>query len=430
MIVLWVAFGLVSLTLYFAQTASLELRTASHRSGAIAADQAILGAVRYLTNLLTDLEIPGQLPDPLSYAHTAVPVGQATFWILGRPHSDDDPRRPVFEITDENARLNLNTATADMLALLPRMTPELAAAIVDWRDSDNEPSSGGAEDETYLRLDPARRAKNAPFESIEELRLVYDMNLELLFGEDTNLNGVLDPNEDDGDRSPPNDNNDGRLDAGLLEYLTVHTRVPTTRADGTARLDLAASTFQANTLGSLLQERFGDSRGNQILQNLGNTTAGFTSVLEFFIRGQLTLEEAATVETDLVVSTAPAVVNVNTAPEIVLACLPGIGTELAPTLVAHRLSVASATPTVAWVTEVLDAQQALLAGPHLTGQSHQVTLDIAAVGPHGRGYRRTRFVCDLANGVPHLIHRRDLTAYGWALGAEVHEDLRLARSSP
>jgi hypothetical protein len=35
-----------------------------------------------------------------------------------------------------------------MLSLLPRMTPELAAAIVDWRDTNEEVSDGGAEEET------------------------------------------------------------------------------------------------------------------------------------------------------------------------------------------------------------------------------------------------------------------------------------------
>ena len=34
-----------------------------------------------------------------------------------------------FKLVDEASKLNLNTATVEMLQLLPRMTPELAAAI-------------------------------------------------------------------------------------------------------------------------------------------------------------------------------------------------------------------------------------------------------------------------------------------------------------
>jgi len=62
--------------------------------------------------------------------------------------------RPSFELVDEASKLNLNTATVEMLQLLPGMTPELAAAIVDWRDSDSDVTTGGAEDEVYLRLNP------------------------------------------------------------------------------------------------------------------------------------------------------------------------------------------------------------------------------------------------------------------------------------
>ena len=39
--------------------------------------------------------------------------------------------------------------------------------------------------------------------------MVYGMNLDFLYGEDANLNGALDPNENDGMALPPNDNQDG-----------------------------------------------------------------------------------------------------------------------------------------------------------------------------------------------------------------------------
>ena len=42
-----------------------------------------------------------------------------------------------------------------MLMALPRMTPELAGAIIDWRDTNSDVSaSGGAENDTYQRLNP------------------------------------------------------------------------------------------------------------------------------------------------------------------------------------------------------------------------------------------------------------------------------------
>lgn len=97
-------------------------------------------------------------------------------------------------IIDLNGRFNLNTlATADaevalaqfqrLLAAIPNLgdanPAALAAQIADWVDPDAEPRPLGAEDETYLSLDPPRRAANAPFASISELRLLPDMTPEL-----------------------------------------------------------------------------------------------------------------------------------------------------------------------------------------------------------------------------------------------------------
>ena len=48
-IVLWVAFGLVSLAIYFANSSSLELRAADNRVATLEAEQAIAGAARYLS---------------------------------------------------------------------------------------------------------------------------------------------------------------------------------------------------------------------------------------------------------------------------------------------------------------------------------------------------------------------------------------------
>ena len=66
-IVLWIAFGLVSLALYFANSMNFELRASDNRVSAMAADQAIEGAVRYLNYLLTSPDrqwLQRRLPDP------------------------------------------------------------------------------------------------------------------------------------------------------------------------------------------------------------------------------------------------------------------------------------------------------------------------------------------------------------------------------
>ena len=328
---------------------------------------------------------------------------------------------------DEASKLNLNTATQEMLELLPRMTPQLAAAIIDWRDENDEPSPDGAEEETYQRLTPPYRCKNAPFESIEELRLVYGMTLDLLAGEDANRNGILDPNEDDYDTTPPLDNRDGRIDPGLWEFVTVHSRESLLTTNGTARIPLSPQGRQQ--LAPLLQERFGNPRANQILGRLGNQSP--QGLLNFFVLSGMSVDEFSQIEGDITAGDGQTpqegLVNVNTAPEAVLVCIPGIGTDMAPQLVSYRQSNPNRRNTVAWAAEILGPQRSQQAGRYLTGRSSVYCADIGAVGHLGKGYRRCRFILDSSEGGLRIVQRTDLSHLGWALGAQAWQQQQQQR---
>ena len=239
-LVLWISFGLVVLALYFANSMSFELRSAENRLAAVQANAAITGAARYAAYVITTFATNGVIPERNSYLSEWAPVGEASFWFLGPP-SDEQQLSvviPTFGLVDESSKLNLNTATAAMLQGLPGMTAEFAAAIVDWRDTNSDLTESGAENESYQRLTPARTCKNAPFESVDELRLVYGATMEVLYGEDLNRNGLLDANENDGAVSLPLDDADGRLDQGIAAYVTVHSRQLTTKADGSPRINV------------------------------------------------------------------------------------------------------------------------------------------------------------------------------------------------
>src|SRR4030095_11147685 len=93
-------------------------------------------------------------------------------------------------------------------------------------------------------------------------------------------------------------------------------------------------------------------------------------------------------------------VNVNTASEPVLECIPGIGVDYASQMVSYRESNPSKLATVAWVVDVIGETNALTAGPYITTHSYQYTADIAAVGHHHRGYQRVRYVFDTSEGSP------------------------------
>lgn len=453
-IVLWVAFGLVSLAIYFANSSALELRAADNRVAALEAEQAIAGAARYVSNALASVTEPGLPPDPTTFKTEAVLVGNARFWLIGQPLDEEDDLQVTFGLVDEGAKLNLNTATLAMLNKLPRMTDALAAAIVDWRDADSDVSENGAEDEIYGRLNPAYRCKNARFESIEELRLVYGFTQDILYDEDANLNAVLDNNENDEDASSPNDNHDGVLNRGVLAYLTVHSLTSNLRTNGEPKVNVG--TVDQNGLRTLMTDAgISTDRVGQVLARFpadtgqngqngpnggqnpndpngqnGNTTNTVTSstnnsVLQFYTRSGLSAEEFALIEADLTVSTNSVVeglVNVNTASATVLTCLPGLDAEKADALIAARAGLTAQT-SIAWVKDAVDQATADQLGPYITGRSYVYSADIAALGHHGRGYSRVRFIFDTTEGGAKIRQRQDLTHLGWALGMSVRQQL-------
>src|SRR5690349_3132379 len=127
-------------------------------------------------------------------------------------------------------------------------------------------------------------------------------------------------------------------------------------------------------------------------------------------------------------------VNVNTASAPVLACLLNGDFSAAQELINYRSANPNSLTSIAWVIDALGQNfatdlQALQSWDCLTTQSFQFTADIAAIGPHGRGYRRVRFVFDTSNGTPQIVYRKDLTSLGWALGKETRQKWLLTKGT-
>ena len=127
-------------------------------------------------------------------------------------------------------------------------------------------------------------------------------------------------------------------------------------------------------------------------------------------------------------------VNVNTASAPVLACLLNGDTAAAQQLVNYRQTNPNGLTSIAWVIDALGQDfaadlQTLQSWDCLTTQSFQFSADIAAIGPHGRGYRRVRFVFDTSTGTPQIVYRKDLTNLGWALGKEARQKWLLAKGT-
>ena len=428
-VVLAVSLALVAMALVFGHSMLMTWRGSDNELAGRQADQAIEGAARYAESLMMKVSTPGDLPDPTSYSGEAIPVGDAQFWFIGLLSATSVVTQPSFGLVDEASKLNLNTASSAMLELLPNMTPDLATAIVTWRNAaTDQNASSGAGGDTITSSSPV---KNAHFETIQELALLTGTDSTLLYGEDINLNHSLDPNENDSDRTAPPDNADGKLDSGLLEYVTVFSREPNKRANGSKRINVQQgasselTTLLSGTLGSPAATRI----TNAIQANLRSRPGRIRSVLEFKIRSGMTDSEFASVSADLTCSNGNylnGLVNVNTASQAVLTCIPGIGAKAAD-LVAARLNNTTPSTNLAWIVPILGEAAAIQAGPYLTTRSFQISADIAAVGHHARGYRRTLFVIDSSTGTPQIIYRRNLASLGWALGSSVREMLTLKK---
>ena len=433
-VVMWISFGLVSVALLFGHSMMLEYRAAENTLAGLQAQAALEGARRYVTRVLREAETPGRLPDVDTYDAENVQVGEAAFWLLGRGDQRDSEEGPIFSLVDECSKLNLNTATLEMLEALPEMTAELAASIIDWRDSDGELTPNGAESQYYLLREPGYLCKDSPFETVQELRLVMGGEWSALFGEDSNLNGVLDPNENDGDVSFPEDNENGRLEPGILEYVTVYSQEPNRSDDASARINLNDAYSGANQaeqqLRELLGNAFGTTRGDEIFEAASSgPSPRFNSLIDFYLRSQMTLEEFDQVYDSLTVSdedVLPGLVNVNTAGAAVLSCLPGITEDMAEQLVSYRQGKGDQLASVAWITEILEDESALQAGPYITARSYQYAADVAAVGRRGKGFRRVLYVFDTRNEGASLLYRQDRGRLGWSLGNEIREQLLLS----
>ena len=281
-VVMVLCLGLISMVLVFGNAMTLAYRGQDNSLAGQQAEQAIEGAARYAEYLMTQVDRPGAAPDPTSFSSDTLPVGDAKFWFIGVPAAGDPVDQPAFGLVDEASKLNLNTATNEMLQGLPGMTPDLAAAILAWRKT----ASSSGTDSAAATSFPV---KNGPFESVEELALLTGTDATLLYGQDLNLNHAIDPAEADVGSSFSAGSADSRIASGLLEYVTVFSREPNTLADGTTpRVNITQPDSRALT--TLLTQAFTASRAREIEQKIQASEA-LTSVLGFYIRSGMTEED-------------------------------------------------------------------------------------------------------------------------------------------
>ncbi len=320
-----------------------------------------------------------------------LPRDRGRFSIVAPRQEDGRLAGIRFGLEDESGRLNLNTllladrtqegSARQILMGLPGMTEEIADAILDWIDPDPEPREFGAEAEYYAALSPPYTPKNGPLETIEELLLVRGVTPQLLFGADANRNGMIDANEPDPQTFLDVDNSDGSMNCGWAAYLTLWSLESNLRPDGTPRINLNQDDLE--TLFEQVKEVAGDKAATYVVawrqasqDDTGNQAPAtewgeldftrksarkFSTVLDL-IGGKVRVRFKGENEDKVIESPFPNVpglmntylptimenlttqaaqvlpgrININQAPRVVLAGIPGMTPELVDEIIAQR----------------------------------------------------------------------------------------------
>ncbi len=194
MLVIWGLTLLVTIALSLTLTQRTEIALAdqqveSARFRTLAEAALAYTALYYLTPL-SELD--------QSTGAVWLPDGQAHPWSFAG-------HELLIQVFDESARYDLNQVPHETLRFLLTVlgledseADALAARIIDWRDPDDQRLLNGAEDPDYRQAGRTFGAKDAPFETVEELKQVLGMTPEiydLLAPEVSVDGGSIQPNE-------------------------------------------------------------------------------------------------------------------------------------------------------------------------------------------------------------------------------------------
>lgn len=170
LLVTWLTMLLAAVVGAFALTAQMEKLQGRTLSRGVVAEQAARAGVEYALTRLAESD-PKQRWQP---------DGRPYDWAFGGAHVR-------IEVVDESGKVDLNAADVDLLARLFTVVGvnqadagAIAAAIADWRDSDDlTQPQGGAEDPAYASAGLPWGAKDAPFDTVAEVEQVLGMTPEI-----------------------------------------------------------------------------------------------------------------------------------------------------------------------------------------------------------------------------------------------------------
>lgn len=179
--------------------------------------------------------------------------------------NEGTPEGYRFGLIDESSKININTLpyadamfgnARDILMTLPEMTEEIADAILDWVDADDEIREFGTESSYYSTYD----CKNGPMDSLDELLLIRGVTPQLMFGLDTNRNGILDDAEAN---ASDVSQTEAEMYLGWANYLTLYSKESNLTAEGLVRININSDDLEQ--LYDDLKSSFNDEWANFII---------------------------------------------------------------------------------------------------------------------------------------------------------------------
>jgi hypothetical protein len=342
------------------------------------------------------------------------------------PAASDSLEELHYGLSGEAGKVNLNHDEGLDPSKLPRVTPLMLQSLHSFITGATAPAILTT-DETISTETPGRTTPaHGPLATLDELMLVPGFPPSLVYGEDANLNGHLDPNENDSDERAPSDNNDGRLDRGLRQYFTVGSYDLNRDREGRPRLNLNESleALSATDLPPTLTNYLAAVRAAKLqIAHPADLLEATTKIKgadgqEIEVASGIGKEELALVLDRFTTSTGatePGLIDVNTASIAVLTTLPGVDEALAEAIVSTRNSISpERRATTAWLYQegVLDADRFKRLAPHLTSRSLQFSFYVLGYGvPSGR-YRVLEATIDVADPTPRVTYLRDLSRLG------------------
>jgi general secretion pathway protein K len=189
-VVLWILAFLGVVFTAFTFSMRTELAAAGNfRQEAEAYYLAEAGVYRAAAEIINaDRDVP---PDSKSYdalderwhtnpaAYENVALGGGHYWVTVR---DEESKIPLNGQINPQYDAMLRRLFSNSGVTDDKLVSTIVDSIQDWRDTDNLHRVNGAEDDYYLSLPTPYRAKNADFETIDELLLVKGMTPAILYG--------------------------------------------------------------------------------------------------------------------------------------------------------------------------------------------------------------------------------------------------------